>query len=137
MSSDKVNRVNASIGKVPYTTRIRAGNHEFYTDEPESEGGAGKGPKCHDLLLASLASCTCITLKMYAQTKGWQLNGVEIDAEMSRQVHNGVQLTEVNMKLAIDGDLDEAQRQRMLFIAGKCPVHKTLAPAMSINISLI
>jgi putative redox protein len=137
MSSDKVNRVNASISTVPYTTRIRAGNHEFYTDEPESEGGAGKGPKCHDLLLASLASCTCITLKMYAQTKGWLLNGVDIDAEMNRQVINGVQVTEVNLKLRINGDVDDDQRKRMLFIAGKCPVHKTLAPSMKISISLM
>lgn len=135
MSADKVNRVNASIGKIPFTTRIKAGNHEFFTDEPESEGGAGKGPKCHDLLLASLASCICITLKMYAQTKGWKLDGVEADAAMNRQIIDGVQVTEVTMKLMISGELDEDQRKRMLFIAGKCPVHKTLAPAMKITIS--
>ena len=136
MSSDKTNRVLASIGKVPYTTTIRAGHHVFYTDESESDGGAGKGPKCHDLLLASLASCTCITLKMYAQTKNWSLDGVEIDAEMVRAVENGVQHTGIKMSLKISGDLDDAQRQRMLAIAAKCPVHKTLAPAIDISISL-
>ena len=137
MSADKINRVNASIGKVPYTTKITAGTHVLFTDEPESEGGSGKGPKCHDLLLASLASCTCITLKMYAQTKGWNLDGVEVEAEMSRQIINGLQITEVKMKLLISGDLNEEQRQRMLFIAGKCPVHKTLASSMKIDISLM
>jgi putative redox protein len=136
MSADKVNKVKAAIGKVPYTTTIIAGEHEFYTDETVAEGGSGKGPKCHDLLLASLASCTCITLKMYANTKGWILDGVEAEAEMVRNMVNGVQLTEVRMKLTISGPLDDEQRQRMLFIAGKCPVHKTLSPAMKIEILL-
>jgi len=75
-------------------------------------------------------------LKMYANTKGWILDGVEAEAEMVRNMVNGVQLTEVRMKLTISGPLDDEQRQRMLFIAGKCPVHKTLSPAMKIEILL-
>ncbi len=137
MSANKTNHVIAEIGSVPYTTTIKASNHIFYTDEPESEGGAGKGPGCHDLLLASLVSCTCITLKMYAQTKGWVLDGVKADAQMERRTEHGFQITEVVIKLKLSGSFDMKQKQKMLFVATKCPVHKTLAPAMKIAISLL
>ena len=132
----KTNTITATSGTVPYLTTIVAGNHTILSDEPVDHGGADKGPNPHDLLISALASCTCITVTMYANRKGWKLEGVNADVTMDRSVENGLQATATRIQLSFKGTLDTEQIQRLLNIAGKCPVHKTLAPAMSIEISL-
>ncbi len=132
----KINTISATSGTVPYLTTIVAGNHTILSDEPVDHGGADKGPKPHDLLISALASCTCITITMYASRKGWKLEGVSADVTMERSVENGLQTTVTSIQLSFKGTLDHEQIQRLLVIAGKCPVHKTLAPAMTIEISL-
>lgn len=137
MSEIKTNNITAEIGLQPFTTTITAGSHTLYTDEPVEEGGSGQGPKCHDLLLGSLASCICITLKMYSGRKNWKLDGVHINAMMNRTWESGNQNTTVHLRISLKGELDADQRSRLIFIASKCPVHKTLAPAMDISIEQV
>lgn len=136
MSEVKINKVSAAIGSVPYTTTIQTANHVIYSDEPLDHHGADKGPKASDLLISSLAACTCITVKMYAGRKEWDLKGVTVNATMERVTESGEQTTTAFLEVAFEGNLDEDQIKRLLVIAGKCPIHKTLAPAMKIEIRL-
>ena len=113
---------------------IRAGKHWMIADEPLRVGGTDKGPAPYDLLLASLGTCTSMTLRMYADRKKWPLDGVEVKLQ-HRRIHaqdcadceseNG-QVDEIEREIEIHGDLDETQRARLMEIADRCPVHRTL-----------
>ena len=117
-----------------FATEVQAGQHELLADEPKAVGGTDLGPTPYDLLAASLATCTSMTLRMYAEHK--KLN---FDAATVRVSHNRVHaedcvdceqqdgmIHEFRRELVLEGDLSEAQRQRMVEIADRCPVHKTL-----------
>ena len=119
---------------------ISAGGHTLLADEPESVGGTGSGPNPYDLLLASLGACTAMTLHMYAARKKWMLDDVQVSLRHSK-VHaedcvdcegadRKVDLIERDIHLV--GDLDETQRARLLEIADKCPVHRTLTSEVRI-----
>jgi putative redox protein len=100
------------------------GSHDLRVDEPAHRGGSDTGPRPTELLGASLAGCTAITIEMYADRKGWDVGELEVDVEMGYEgpVPNSF---EVGVKLP--AHLDEEQRRRLLVIATKCPVHKVLA----------
>ncbi|MBK7388154.1 MAG: OsmC family protein [Bacteroidetes bacterium] len=83
--------------------------------------------------MAALASCTCITVRMYADRKGWKLDDVTTNVKMERQVVSGVQQTKIVQELSFTGDLDDDQIARLLVISGKCPVHKTLSNSIAIE----
>lgn len=136
MDATKINKVTAILDSVPFTTRVNAGSHIVIADEPEDKGGAAKGPKPHDLLLAALTSCTCITVKMYAMRKEWPLEAVHADAIMERNVDSGVQTTTIVQYVAFGGKLNQEQIARLLEISGRCPVHKTLSAAIKIETRL-
>ena len=117
-----------------YQQTIRAGNHSFIVDEPVSAGGDDAGPDPYDYLLASLAGCTAITLFMYARRKGWALEEVEMSLGISRvhsddcghcQEENTV-VDEIERHITLRGDLSQEQRERLAYIATRCPLHKTL-----------
>jgi putative redox protein len=117
-----------------YAQEIRARRHRLVADEPESIGGQDTGATPYDLLLAGLGSCTSITLRMYADRKGWALERSEIELWHER-VHADdcggcedpkTKIEQVQRRIRLVGDLDDKQRQRLLEIADKCPVHKTL-----------
>ena len=116
--------VTASTGKDKYKTQIKTANHTFIVDEPLSVGGKDLGPKPGELLAASLASCTGITLRMYADRKGWDLQEtmIEVTTESNILENN----TKFNMNIRLFGNLDEQQRIKLLEIANKCPIHKIL-----------
>ena len=133
----KKNSATASLSGPPYATHILAGGHELIADEPEDHGGLNKGPRPHDYILAALSSCTCITVRMYADRKGWDVKNVIARLQMERTVENGVQHTTIIQELQFEGDLSAEQKERLLYISGKCPVHKTLSLSMQIENRLI
>lgn len=121
-----------------------AQEHHLLSDEPKALGGENRGPTPYDLLLAALGSCTGITLLMYAKRKQWALSSVRIKLSHDRvhakdcadcESENGY-IDQISRELTLIGDLDESQRQRLLYIAEHCPVHKTLTNEIRINDSL-
>ncbi len=108
------------------------GGHEIVVDEPASVGGTDKGPSPTQLLAASLAGCTAITLELYAERKGWDLGALEVEVDFASE---GLAPAAFEVVLRLPDGFDEDQRRRLLQIAGKCPVHRVLASEASIAIS--
>lgn len=104
--------------------RIRIRQHELAADEPLDAGGDDSAPNPQELLAASLASCTAITIEMYAKRKGWDLGPVAVDVEYT-PAERGCQ-TRFALVLRLPEDLTEEQVDRLRVIAAKCPVHRTL-----------
>lgn len=126
------NNVAASLNqKDMFTTQMKAGNHYFTADEPESVGGNNFGPTPYDLLSSGLAACTVMTIQMYARRKEWNVENVQCHVNYDKQfpVDGNLEAVEIDTftrEIKITGDLDEKQLKRILQIADKCPVHKTL-----------
>lgn len=108
------------------------GGHRIVVDEPPEKGGADSGPSPTRLLAASLASCTAITMEMYAERKGWELGRIEVDVDVA---YDGPVPTAFDVTLRLPATLSEEQRDRLLTIAGKCPVHKALAAETPVTIA--
>ena len=117
-----------------FVQHIQTGRHHLVVDEPVGVGGGDQGPSPYDLLAAALGSCTAITLRMYARTKGWPLHrvGVLVRHEKihaadcaSCETKEG-RIDQLEREITLEGPLDESQKQRLLEIADRCPVHKTL-----------
>lgn len=118
-----------------YRVDITNGTHSWRADEPVDLGGDNTGPNPYDLLLGSLAACTSITLSMYAKRKGIDISSLSVeysydkvhvdDCEQCDDTHQGM-IDRVTSRIFIDGDFDEATRKRLMDIAQRCPVHKTL-----------
>jgi putative redox protein len=105
-----------------HTVQVR--EHQMTVDEPIDEGGEDMGPDPRELLAASLASCTAITMEMYAARKGWELGHVEVDVEYS-PAERGCP-TKFELVMRLPDDLPEEQAERLRVIAAKCPVHRAL-----------
>lgn len=101
-------------------------------DEPVEAGGADTGPRPTRLLAASLAACTAITMEMYAERKGWPLDGVEVDVDVE---YAGAVPASFAVALRLPQGLTEEQRERLVAIAGKCPVHKLIAGETPVTVS--
>lgn len=139
-------RAVAEIGREHYLTEIIAGGHTMVADEPARAGGTNEGPSPYDLLLGSLGSCTAITLRMYADRKGWDLDGVRVRLDHGK-VHaedcdcdapEDIRTVDViEREVILEGDLTEEQRQRLFEIANKCPVHRTLEGHIVVRSELI
>lgn len=127
-----MSRAHARIGTTRYAVRIDASGHRLTADEPVKLGGANAGPAPYDLLLSSLASCTAITLRMYADRKQWDVRSITVSL---RYVHDGEE-ERIDRRIAVDGALDEAQCARMEEIAGKTPVTLTLKRGLAIPTKL-
>lgn len=123
--------VRVRIAAEPYLTSIQAGTHEFLADEPGDLGGADQGPSPYDLLLGSLGACKAITATMYAQRKGWPLTGVALTLTHTRLPDH----QRLDVAIAFEGDLTDEQRSRLLDIAGKCPVEKTLTGDLRVRVT--
>jgi putative redox protein len=127
-----VARATAKLGEVPYAVNIRAGHHDLVSDEPVSGGGADAGPSPFGLVLAGLASCTAITLRMYAERKSWTLTSLGVDLEYFRDD----KAFRIERVLHIEGALDETQRARLADIAERTPVTLALKTGNTINTKL-
>jgi putative redox protein len=101
-----------------YRVEIQAGRHRLTADEPQVIGGADAGPPPFGLLLSALGSCTVITLRMYAQRKGWPLSDVRVRLGYEK----GAESSRITRRIALAGDLDDAQRARLLDVAERTPV---------------
>jgi len=108
------------------------GGHTLIVDEPTEVGGGDRGPGPTQLLAMSLASCTAITIEMYAARKEWEIGAVEVDVEA---IYNGFTPTSFAVSLRLSPDLTDEQRDRLVVIAGKCPVHKALAGETPVIVS--
>jgi putative redox protein len=123
---------------------IAAGNHRLRADEP-APVGTDNGPTPYDLLLAALGACTSMTLRLYAQRRGWDLQRVTIRLAHSRihaedcigcETKEGF-LLRIDREIEVTGNLDEEQKRRLLEIAERCPVHRTLKSEINIRTSLV
>jgi putative redox protein len=119
---------------------IRIGHHHLLSDEPVADGGADRGPSPYELLGAALGACTSMTLRMYAKTKNWPLQRVIVTVRHEK-IHAQDCLTcetqagridRMEREIALEGPLDDAQRKRLLEIAERCPVHRTLSSEMEL-----
>jgi putative redox protein len=111
---------------------ISVGGQNFVGDEPVAAGGTGQGPAPHDLLSAALAECTAMTLRLYADRKAWPLEGIEV--AVNHEVQTDVTPRDLFRRTVhLNGPLDEAQRQRLMEIADRCPVHRTLTAGSRIE----
>jgi putative redox protein len=132
------NRILARIGQTLYRTDILANGHHLVADEPRAVGGGNLGPTPYDLLVSGLGACTCMTLRMYADRKKWPVESISVklnhqkihaDECQSCETQSG-KLDRIDLEIDIKGDLDQDQKKRMLEIAEKCPVHRTLHSEM-------
>ena len=112
-----------------YAQQIRTGAHHLTADEPKSSGGTDTGPSPYGLLLSSLGACTSITLRMYAERKGWTLGEIKVDLSLIREG----EAESIERELRFSAPLADEQRARLLEIAAKTPVTKTLSKGIRID----
>lgn len=126
--SDKITHVTVSeTGEGLYTQTVRAGTHVLIADEPSDLGGTDKGPSPYDFLLSALGACTSMTLRMYARQKNWPVEKISVALSHRKETDaEGKKNDIITREISLQGPLDDAQKARLLEIANKCPVHKTL-----------
>ena len=116
--------------------RLSNGRHEWRADEPADAGGSDTGPNPYELLLGSLAACTCVTISMYCRHKGMTLRSIRASYEFTNVHADDCKdcdesakgfIQKITSNIEIDGDFDDAQQKRLTQIVARCPVHKTLA----------
>ena len=120
-------------GPGDFRQTVRIGEHAFLADEPVDKGGADAGPEPHEWLLASLGTCTSMTLGVYARHKGLKLELVEVTVE-GEHVDGGFVM---RRHIRVEGDLTDEQRARLVEIANRCPLHKTLTGKIDIQTDLV
>jgi putative redox protein len=118
-------RASASRDGANFRHTVHMRNHTLTVDEPLSAGGTDTGPDPRELLAASLASCTAITIEMYAARKGWDVGHVEVEVEYTPADRGSP--TKFELVLRLSDEVSEERAQRLRAIAAKCPVHRTLA----------
>ncbi|CAA9448616.1 MAG: hypothetical protein AVDCRST_MAG37-2092 [uncultured Rubrobacteraceae bacterium] len=139
MSSEKNQVAVHTAGGI--CSEVTVNGHALVADEPPDLGGTGAGPTPYDYLLAALGSCTAITVRMYADRKGWPLESVTVRLEHGRihakdceecETESG-RLDHIELELDLEGPLNDEQRQRLREMADRCPVHRTLESEMLIQ----
>lgn len=126
--------VQVHLGKERYASTVTARTHTLKADEPAALGGTDQGPTPYEYLAAALGSCTAITLRMYADRKEWPLESIDVevshekvhadDCDCETTATGRIDL--ISRLITLHGDLDQVQRARLMEIADKCPVHRTL-----------
>ncbi len=124
--------VTAIIGRERYKTELVTNGHHLIADEPEEVGGKNLGPGPGEFLMVSLASCTAITVRMYADRKQWPLEKIRVEVTSEKMDKTTIFIRHVYF----EGALDDVQRNRLLQIANACPVHKALTNPIEIKTEL-
>ncbi len=132
-------------GRGKFALDVETGPHHLPADEPREVGGDDTGPRPHEFVLAGLGACTAMTLRMYADRKGIALGRVSVRlahrkikaADCPDCVTKEGEVEEMTREITLEGDLDDATRQKLLDIANKCPVHRTLTGEIKIRTKLI
>jgi putative redox protein len=129
---EPVARVLAQIDRANYRTLVKTDNHAFIADEPLTIGGTESGPSPQELLLASLGSCTAITLRMYIDRKMWIVENINVNVELF-EIEGA---TLIERQLSFEGELSQEQKMRLVQIADACPIHKMLTGKIIIETGL-
>ena len=129
-----MNIVHASLGTNKYKTTLRTSRNSIIADEPLSLGGSDLGFSPTQLLCSSLAACTSITLRMYANHKNWNVVDIFVTVEFDKNNETGI--STFTRKIEIKGAITDEQKQRLLDVANKCPVHKILSNPIQINTTI-
>jgi putative redox protein len=108
--------------------QVTIGSHTIRGDEPVDNGGADSGPAPHELLLSALGTCSAMTIRAYAARKGWMVRDVQVRLTGGTTGGRFV----ISKQVTLDGELDDSQRARLLEIADRCPVHRTLSGPVDI-----
>src|SRR4051812_14170969 len=135
MSTDTEVTVIRETHKGRYQVEAQAGGAAFLIDEPVAAGGLGSGPNPYNLLSAALGACTTMTVRLYADRKGWPLKHVQTAVRHSRASLSARDSYELD--IALDGDLDDTQRARLMEIAERCPVHLSLVRGAEVQARLL
>lgn len=125
--------VETQFGKAPYEQCVTIGSHQMLSDVDAGKGGGDSGPSPHEYLAAALASCTGMTLKMYASRKSWGLENAVVTVNITRVDD----IERFQRDITLLGNLDAEQTARLLDIANKCPVHKALIGTIAIETQLV
>lgn len=143
MCTSKTNRiedmsmksVKVELGAEGFKADVTIGDYQLIADEPVSLGGTDLGPSPYELLSAGLGACTAMTVRMYVNLKGWKLDGINVNvSHRKEESEDGKSKIDVfSREIEFIGDFDEKQYKRMLIIADKCPVHKTLSESSRIE----
>jgi putative redox protein len=125
-----VTNLLAVLGNEDYVVSLQARDHEILADEPTDLGENDQGLTPYELILASLGACTSVTLKMYAQRKGWQVDDIDVKLQLTIESDS---TPIISRKITVNGTLDSEQRERLLQIANACPVHKLLTKPLEVE----
>lgn len=128
MDSNEILSATAVIGKEHYRTQLQARTHAIIGDEPVEVGGTDLGPRPGDFIRMALASCTAITLRMYADRKNFNVNKISVTVSNGPMTEKSTYMAAIH----IDGQLSDEQKQRLIQIARLCPVHKILTHPIEI-----
>lgn len=128
--------VHVVTGKTGYQTQISTANHHLVADESVADGGTDAGPGPFQYLLAALGSCTSITLRMYADRKGWPLEQIAVDLQLEDMPAELGKNTRIHRKITLTGPLTTDQQVRLLQVANACPVHKILTGNITVETSV-
>ena len=120
-----------------YTSDVSVNQHDLLADEPMEKGGEDLGPAPGDYLCAALASCKAITLRMYAQRKGWKIDEIKVKVDLVKNAQSEPVSNTFICELSFVGNLDEEQIKRLEVIASSCPLHKLLSRPNEIITTLI
>ncbi|HEX4635940.1 MAG TPA: OsmC family protein [Rhizomicrobium sp.] len=133
--SDSETILIAETGLGKYQIEARMGDAALLIDEPVSAGGLGSGPNPYDMIAAAVGACTVMTIRLYANRKNWPLTRIRAAVRHSRP--NLEAKDRFELAITLEGDLDDAQRARMMEIAERCPVHLTLSRGSDVQARLV
>jgi putative redox protein len=133
--------VSVDSASADFLENISDGRHELQADEPVGSGGQDRAPAPYELLLSALGACKAITMRMYAKRKGWPLQRVQVILSQEKSHADdcancdstGSRIDRINVEIKLHGELSVEQRQRLLAIAEKCPIHQTLSSPVQIR----